>query len=70
MIIFQRMEIPLLVRHEDILAKGSKSKIPQVDGLMPDPYDEMLSTPNVCSSILYFTYIYVISVRRSLHMAE
>jgi transcription initiation factor TFIIA large subunit len=26
---------------------GSSSKIPQVDGPMPDPYDEMLSTPNV-----------------------
>ena len=25
----------------------SSSKIPQVDGPMPDPYDEMLSTPNV-----------------------
>jgi len=26
---------------------SSSSKIPQVDGPMPDPYDEMLSTPNV-----------------------
>ncbi|KAG7645436.1 putative transcription factor IIA, alpha/beta subunit, transcription factor IIA, beta-barrel [Arabidopsis thaliana] len=28
---------------------GSSSKIPQVDGPMPDPYDEMLSTPNIYS---------------------
>ncbi|KAK4777690.1 hypothetical protein SAY87_017877 [Trapa incisa] len=48
------VECPLLVRHEDdktvsieILSKGSTSKIPQVDGPIPDPYDEMLSTPNI-----------------------
>lgn len=53
-----------MVRHEaantlsiGILSKGSKSKIPQVDGPMPDPYDEMLSTPNVCCSILCFLCI-------------
>ncbi|CAD5312011.1 unnamed protein product [Arabidopsis thaliana] len=28
---------------------SSSSKIPQVDGPMPDPYDEMLSTPNIYS---------------------
>ncbi|CAN8295138.1 unnamed protein product [Cochlearia groenlandica] len=28
----------------------STSKIPQVDGPMPDPYDEMLSTPNIYSN--------------------
>ncbi|KAF8079877.1 hypothetical protein N665_0994s0002 [Sinapis alba] len=27
----------------------SSSKIPQADGPMPDPYDEMLSTPNIYS---------------------
>jgi transcription initiation factor TFIIA large subunit len=27
-------------------------KIPQVDGPIPDPYDDMLSTPNVCMMLL------------------
>ncbi|GAB4824444.1 hypothetical protein Ancab_007329 [Ancistrocladus abbreviatus] len=27
--------------------KGSSSRIPQLDGPIPDPYDDMLSTPNI-----------------------
>lgn len=26
---------------------GASSKIPQLDGPIPDPYDDVLSTPNV-----------------------
>ncbi|KAK9734727.1 hypothetical protein RND81_04G159600 [Saponaria officinalis] len=28
-------------------ARGSSSKIPQLDGPIPDPYDDILSTPNI-----------------------
>lgn len=30
--------------------------IPQLDGPTPDPYDDVLSTPNVRSSPLLFAY--------------
>lgn len=34
---------------KEIVIEGlSISRIPQLDGPIPDPYDEMLSTPNVC----------------------
>lgn len=29
----------------------SSSRIPQLDGPIPDPYDDILSTPNVISSL-------------------
>jgi hypothetical protein len=37
-------------KNKEILARVSRSylKIPQVDGPIPDPYDDVLSTPNVC----------------------
>ncbi|KAF3498878.1 hypothetical protein DY000_02052048 [Brassica cretica] len=36
----------------------SSSTIPQADGPMPDPYDEMLSTPNVRRMLQLFIIIY------------
>lgn len=64
LIIFQGMVSPFSLRREagntlslEILSKGSKLKIPQVDGPIPDPYDEMLSTPNVCILALQFIHL-------------
>lgn len=32
----------------------SSPRIPQLDGTVPDPYDDALSTPNVSICFLYF----------------
>ncbi|KAI9402285.1 hypothetical protein POPTR_001G244204v4 [Populus trichocarpa] len=39
----------ITTKNREILARVSRSyvKIPQVDGPIPDPYDDMLSTPNI-----------------------
>uniref|UniRef100_A0A2P2LP78 Uncharacterized protein n=1 Tax=Rhizophora mucronata TaxID=61149 RepID=A0A2P2LP78_RHIMU len=47
------------------LAHVSSSKIPQVDGPIPDSYDDELSTPNVCIILFIFLkYKYVIEYAR------
>ena len=47
-------------KNKEILARVSRSylKIPQVDGPIPDPYDDVLSTPNVCSTafVIFLKY--------------
>ncbi|KAF9665554.1 hypothetical protein SADUNF_Sadunf16G0135100 [Salix dunnii] len=46
-------------KNREIMACASRSylKIPQVDGPIPDPYDDMLSTPNVRMMLFYFSRI-------------
>lgn len=44
-----------------VLGASSSSRIPQMDGPIPDPYDDVLSTPNVSSS----TEIIILSCKRS-----
>lgn len=39
--------------------EGLSSRIPQLDGPIPDPYDDMLSTPNVSFSSLSLKFMCV-----------
>ncbi|KAJ0084520.1 hypothetical protein Patl1_31283 [Pistacia atlantica] len=47
-------------RESLVHSSRSSVKIPQLDGPIPDPYDDVLSTPNVYSNLLTFNCLFLL----------